>query len=182
MVIRDPVGRHTTLTKAMSALALFVASFLCAGCRTPGPPVIPPSTTAEVYYLRAKEEYLAILDFELPPHELRERLEDPFRRLKAAVDVEKDCPLFHSRLGELFLERGEPDIAYGHLRQSVELCPDWVAGWIGLARWATSQLDRHPGKGEEVRHHLKQAEAADCVARASNSGACQDGRSWPTTV
>ncbi|MFQ5590062.1 MAG: tetratricopeptide repeat protein [Phycisphaerae bacterium] len=94
-------------------------------------------------------------------------LDGVVRRLKAAVSNDPNCPLFHSKLGEVMLDIGQHDLAKDHFETSLDLCRnDWVPGWLGLARWARQRIDRDPAKLAEAEHYLWRAEqATDSIER-----------------
>lgn len=156
---------HRDLPPLLAGLVLAVI----LGCSTdPDPCVSRVSAAAIDYYGKAEAQYRLARELDEHGPQLRDRMNEVVRLLRAAIHNSPKCPLFHAKLGDAYLTmrdaRGQvsaPDEAKIAFEASLQPCDDpdgklcretWVPGWLGLAAWA-----RELGKYDEAHTYLDSA-------------------------
>lgn len=135
---------------------LLVAA-MAAGCAAPGDGYTIHAVSAQSlsYYRSARGVHKDILS--TTPAAVGDKADSMFRHINGSIQVAERCPLYYSRRGVLYLEQGQLHKAYVDLKRSVELCEDWVPGWLGLARWATIKAAAHPESVQDAEHFIEEA-------------------------
>ena len=159
----SPNDRHLAAGTHAIRLLWLTASMagLMAGC-TQDYTVVRISNNGIAEFQKAQEVYVKSRGIDERGLAHESSMRDVVRLLRAAIDNDPNCVLFHSRLAEVLLEL-EPggdnySVANQEYNEALRLCCDWVPAHIGLSARATRLSHRYAGNYEEAEDHLEDAE------------------------
>jgi tetratricopeptide (TPR) repeat protein len=156
------LDRRSFSFRAFAALLLVLSFGWGSGC---GPkikpyPVFPVSRNGATLYKTAQDLYWQSRARDDRGQALLDSMDAVAKDLRAAKTNDPNCPLMYSKLGEVYLECGQGDLAKNEFERSLDYCEDWVPGWIGLAQWAIQRIPLDPLKIDEATHYLIRADQA----------------------
>ncbi|MEZ6196728.1 MAG: hypothetical protein R3F20_13545 [Planctomycetota bacterium] len=122
--------------------------------------VQPVGRLSEANYLAALGRWAALRSRVATPAESVAETREIIRILDDAMAGEPANPLLHSKKADLLCEIEAYDEAIAAYGRSVELCPDWAPGWLGLGRAQMMRPDRPARWEADMRLALQSAEWA----------------------
>lgn len=163
---------HKLKTAHALWISLGVALIVLPACdEKPAWKVGRSSNASTRFYVEAQQDYRLSCERDVTEIARRESLNTIARKLRAAGDIDPDCPLYASKLGEVLLDNAEFDEAARAIDRSLDICDDWVPGWIAKAHWEITRAKDDRAKLDSAESYLDTASAA--LARLEKASGSQ---------